>query len=526
MIGVFLIVRIKSVDLIDTKKERLLRELLVLTPLILMYLFLAFYRIDYQSLWTDEVASFKAAAPDESIFSRAIWMNGQGPLYFALLHVWMMAGNSEFVVRSLAALLGGAAVWLTYAVGLRLVNRKLAVVGALLLATSPFFVWYSQETRYITLAVVTSLLSMYAFHRAVAGGSFKVWLTYAIATTMALLSFVPNASLVLAQGLYLILLSHRRLVLPKWIAWQTPVGIIFGTWLVLIYGGLSVSMAGGPTSMQVALDPLPLQTGTLRELSPAVIPYSLFAFSSGFSMGPSVRELHTSRELGALLVQLPTLAPLILLFGALFVMGIVVLRRKADVAVLLLLWLVIPVAGVLILAMNTDVAYNVRYACAAFPAYILILAGAIAVMRRRVLQATVMAAVLCVNGFALANHYFNPRYAKEDTRAAARYLESVGYVGDIILVVGSTAALKHYYKGELPMVTWDSSTARDPAAIVGYLKALSNEYKRLWIVTNRPWETDPKGQVKATLSRWHQITRSKEFAGVEIYSYLSDKNKL
>jgi hypothetical protein len=360
----------------------------------------------------------------------------------------------------------------------------------------------------------------------VAGTSSKAWLAYAIATIMALLSFVPNAFLVLAQGLSLGMLSHRRLVLQKWIAWQIPVVIIFATWLVLSYGRVSVSMADGPTSMQVALDPLPLQTGTPRELSPAVISYTLFTFSSGFSMGPSVRELHTSRELQTLLAHLPALAPLIFLFGALFVMGIVALRRKAEMAVLLLLWLVVPIAGVLILAMNTDVAYNVRYACAAFPAYILLLAGAIAVMRRRVLQATVMAAVLCVNGLALANHYFNPRYAKEDTRAAARYLESVGDVGDIILVVGSTMALKHYYKGELPMVKWDSTTARDPVAIVGYLKALSNEYKRLWIVTNRPWEIDPKGQVKATLSQWHQITRSKEFAGVEIYTYLFDKNQL
>jgi uncharacterized membrane protein len=512
-------------DARNHKVASLLVDLSVLTPIILVYLFLAFYRIDHQSLWLDEVASLAAAAPEESVFSKAIWMNGQGPLYFALLHMWMMAGTSEFVVRSLAAFLGGVAVGITYTLGLRLVNRKLGVVAALLLATSPFFIWYSQETRYITLAVVTSLLSMYTFHRAVAGSSLRVWLTYAITTTMALLSFVPNAALVLAQGLYLVLLSQRRLVLPKWIAWQIPVGIIFGSWLVLSYGGVSVSMAGGPTNMQVALDPVPLQTGTPRELSSAVIPYTLFAFSSGFSMGPSVRELHTSRDLRMLLAHLPTLALLILLFGALFVMGIMALWCKAEVAALLLLWFVVPVAAVLILAMHTEVAYNVRYPCAAFPAYIFILAGAITMLHRRALQVMIIAAILCANGLALANHYFNPQYAKEDTRAAARYLESVGDAGDLILVVGSTMALKHYYKGELPIVTWDRSTTRDRAAIVGYVEALSHDHKRLWIVTNRPWETDPKGQVKTTLSQWHQITRCKEFAGVEIYSYLIDKNK-
>jgi len=506
----------KAAFLRDTKEVTVRRELSVLAPIILGYLFLAFFQIDHQSFWGDEVASLEAGAADTSVFSGAIWKNGHGPLYSALLHIWMTAGNSEFVVRSLPASLGGAAVCLTYVVGIRLFNRKLAMVSALLLATSPFFIWYSQETRYITLAVFTSLLSMYAFHRAVAGGAVKAWLAYAIATTMALLSFVPNAFLVLAQGLSLVLLSPRRLVLPKWIAWQTLVGSIFVPWLLISYGVLAVGVADEPAR---------LHTGTSRELSPAVIPYTLFAFSSGFSMGPSVRDLHISREPRTLLAELPTLAPLTLLFGALFVIGIVALCRKADVGVLLLLWLVVPCAGVLFLAATTNVAYNVRYVCAAFPAYIVILAVAIAALRRPVLQATVLATVLCVNGLSLANYYFNPRYAKEDARAAAQYLESVGDVGDIILVVGNMTALKHYYKGELPIVAWDRSTTRDQAAIVGYLKTLGNEHKRLWIVTNRPWETDPKGQVQTTLSQWHHITRSKEFAGVEIYAYLLDKNE-
>jgi uncharacterized membrane protein len=424
--------------------------------------------------------------------------------------MWTTAGNSEFVARSIAVLLGSAAVWLMYALGVRLLDRKLAVVGALLLATSPFFIWYSQEARFITLAVVTSLLSMYAFHRAVVGGSCTDWLVYAIATTMVLLAFVANAFLVVAQGLYLVLLKHRRVVLPKWIAWQTPVGLIFGAWLLISYGGVAVDMVHEPAT---------LQTGTPRELSPAVVPYTLLAFSSGFSMGPSVRELHISRELWMLLGHLPTLTPLTLLFGTLCVMGIVALYRETDMAVFLLLWLVIPVAGVLLMAATTDVAYNVRYACAAFPAYLFVLAGAIATLRRRVLQATVMVAVLCVNGISLANHYFNPRYAKEDTRAAARYLEAVGEAEDVIVVVGSTVGLKHYYKGGVPIVAWDSVATRDQAAIFRYVKALSNEHKRLWIVTIRPWEIDPKGQVQTTLSQWHSITRLTEFAGVEIYSY-------
>jgi 4-amino-4-deoxy-L-arabinose transferase-like glycosyltransferase len=509
--------QIKSAILVDTKDASWLRELAVLAPIVLVYLILALYRIDQQSFWIDEVASLKAASPQESFFSSAIWNNGQGPLYFALLHIWMAAGHTELVVRSLSTFLGAVSLCLTYAVGLRLVNRKVAAVGTLLFATSPFFIWYSQETRYITLAVATSLLSMYSFYTAASAGSFKLWLSYAVATTAALLAFVPNVFLVFAQGLYLLLSRRARSSLRKWLAWQTAVGLIFGTWLLISYGGLSVGMAGGRRSMEIALNPVPLETGTLRELSAEVVPYTFFAFSSGFSIGPSVEELHLSRELPVLLKDHLSIVPLALLFGTLFLVGVVELCRKTDVGVLLLLWLVIPIAGVIILASTTNVAYNVRYVCAALPAYIFILAAAIATFRRRA-KVAVLAAVFSLNGVSLANHYFNPRYAKADSRGAARYLESAAHPRDRILGVGNMAALAYYYKGGSPFTLIDSRR-KSEVALVEDLRQIAKDHDRLWLVEIRPWETDPQGKVTAALDNLAHRSEHKKFPGVELYSY-------
>jgi uncharacterized membrane protein len=225
--------QIKSAILVDTKDASLLRELCVLAPIILVYLFLAFYRIDHQSLWTDELASIQSAAPDESFFTSTLWVSGHGPLYFALLHLWIKAGQTEFAIRSLSTFVGIAAVCLIYATGLRLFNRKVATVSATLLATSPFFIWYSQEARYLTLAISTSLLNMYSFHRALSTGFFRSWLIYAVATATALLSFIPNAFVAFAQGLYLLSSKHRRPNLRKWLAWQVVVSLVFGTWFLI-----------------------------------------------------------------------------------------------------------------------------------------------------------------------------------------------------------------------------------------------------------------------------------------------------
>jgi len=117
-----------------------------LIPILIIYLCLAFYHIGDQSLWVDEVISVKLAL-DESFFSPVIWFR-QSPLYFALLHVWAKLGTSEMVFRSLSTILGGIAIVLTYIVGLRLFNQRVAWIGATILATSPFLIWYSQEVRH------------------------------------------------------------------------------------------------------------------------------------------------------------------------------------------------------------------------------------------------------------------------------------------------------------------------------------------------------------------------------------------
>jgi mannosyltransferase len=514
--------QIKSAILLDTKDASWLRELAVLAPIVLVYLILAFYRIDHQSLWVDELASIQSAAPNESFFTRTLWVTGHGPLYFALLHLWLKAGQTEFAIRSLSAFLGMAAVCLMYATGLRLFNRKVAVISALLLATSPFFIWYSQEARYITLAIFTSLLSMYSFHQVLSTGSFKSWLIYALATIVALLSFVTNIFVVFAQGLYVLSSKHWRPNLRKWLAWQVLVAIIFGTWLLISYGRLSIISAPGDSSIDVELDPMPLETGTPRELSAAVIPYTFFAFSTGFSMGPSIRELHLSRELLTLMEHLPTILPLLFFFGAVFAFGTVQLRSASNVPGLVLLWLLIPISMVLIVAATTNVAYNVRYACAALPAYIFILAAAIANFRRRVVQRTALMAVLFVNGVALAQHYFNPWYAREDARAAAQYLQAAARPRDIIVAVGNTTAFRYYYKGSLPIVHWDNGRS-DRAIIAANLQGLAINHDRLWLLQIRPWEGDPKRNVKSTLDQMVQITHANGFPGVDIFSYALKK---
>jgi hypothetical protein len=175
---------------------------------------------------------------------------------------------------------------------------------------------------------------------------------------------------------------------------------------------------------------------------------------------------------------------------------------------------------VLAISATTDVAYNVRYVCAALPAYILFLAAGITTLSKRAIQVGVLLAVLSVNGLSLAQYYFNPRYAKADSRAAARFLESVGDTGDVILFVGNSSAWRYYYKGNLPVVNSSRLDTSNRETVGKKLQELTRRYDRLWYIAIRPWETDPKGNVKTVLGQSLENIQDMALPGVEISGYV------
>jgi uncharacterized membrane protein len=509
-------------------RPRWCQHLAVLIPILTIYFGLAFYRIDHQSLWSDEVLSLRRADPDGAFLVRKQWSSGHGPLYFRLLHLWARWGTGELALRALSTLFGGVTVCLAYAMGLQLSNRRVACIGATLLATSPFLIWYSQEVRYVMLMMATSLFAMYTFYRALIVKRLGWWLLHCCSLILAIAAFVGNVFLPLVQGLYLLSSPCRHAVLRKWLVCQLVVLALFAWWA----NDGHVNRLGGhwqKVLLQIAtsdevLASVParqrLATGGSKEFTVMALPYTFFAFNAGFSLGPSVRELHVSRSLMTLRPHALIIAICGLLFGSLVIVGLAALQRQPDTAKLLTAWVAVPIVGTLgISVLIPTLAYNVRYVAMSFPAYILILSAAIAGFRRPLIQIAVLAAVLAVNGVSLAHYYLDPRYAREDTQAAARYLEMTAHSGDALLVVGSAIALSHYYRGSLPIVNWRKPQIKDRTALTDYLQQLSEAHDHLWLVSIRPWEADPKGTVRGMLDDRYTLIRHKRLEGVDIYSY-------
>jgi 4-amino-4-deoxy-L-arabinose transferase-like glycosyltransferase len=504
------------------------QDLTILIPIMTVYFCLAFYRIDQQSFWVDEVLSLRRADPAGAFLARDRWSSGHGPLYFRLLHLWAAWGTNEFALRSLSVLFGGLAVGLVYVMGRQLYDRRLAGMGATLMATSPFLIWYSQEVRYITLMIAAALFAMYTFHRALGARRLAWWLLHCGSLILAIAAFVVNIFLPLAQGLYLICSPFRRPMLRKWVLSQLVVFALFAWWAndtrIDRLGGYWRRVLVQATTSDAQVSTVPsrerLVTGGAREFTLMALPYTFFTFSAGFSLGPSVRELQVSRSLTALSPHALVLSFCGLLFGSLFVVGLAALRRQPDSAKFLAAWLAVPILITLgISALIPEMAYNVRYVAMCLPAFLLILAVGIASFRRPLVQVALLAAVLLINGLSLAHYYFDPRYSREDARSAARYLETAAHSGDVIVTVGSHAAFKHYYKGEVPVVGLGKAVINDGVALAERIGELGATYDRLWLVSLRSWQVDKKGIVRAMIDNRYGRIERRELSGVEIDAY-------
>ena len=122
-----------------------------------------FHHLGTQSLWNDEGNSLRLAQRSVGDLIDAAGRDIHPPGYYLALKGWIaLAGQSEFSLRALSALAGVLTAAVTVALGRALFSRAAGIMAGLLVALSPFAVYYSQETRMYAQLALLSVLSMWA----------------------------------------------------------------------------------------------------------------------------------------------------------------------------------------------------------------------------------------------------------------------------------------------------------------------------------------------------------------------------
>ena len=186
-------------------------------------------------LWLDEALTVNIAKLPLNELRHALLRDGAPPLFYILLHGWMVIfGSGDLAVRSLSGALGVVMLGLTYTAGRRfgsteIEHRWAAWSAVLVVASSPFAIRYSTEARMYMLAMVLVLLGYLALVRLIDEGMSAYPCTGVVLCTAGLLYTQYWSIFLLAVvGLILVLRAWRAPELERLRARQGLLAVAVG----------------------------------------------------------------------------------------------------------------------------------------------------------------------------------------------------------------------------------------------------------------------------------------------------------
>ncbi len=476
---------------------------------ILLAFGLRLYHLDGQSLWMDEGSTVHLAmASLERLAGRLPRSIAHPPLYYYLLHLWMLlAGKSELSLRYLSLLFGTLLVPSTYRAGRRWLGAKRALAAlwaALITSLAPVQIYYSQETRMYTLTAFLNLWGFYLFTLLLERREEKKWwIAYILFTSLSLYAHYYSFFVVLTENLIalgLLLRRHkgRSLLLP-WLLSQSALALLFLPWARAPLGRLT----GGFLEVR----------SQLFGASPSSFPDFLRQVMVGLSLGPTIRESDWYTWLATALLLL------LLIVGA--------LRRDIGRREMPLLYFLVPV----LLAFLVDQRFPhfvPRYLLLVTPGYYLTLAcaveGPLTTWRGKA-SLTGFLILLALFTYGLFNNYFDPTYARDDYRSLyARVVEN-SHPDEVIILDAPWQAgtFRYYYLGryggKLPRYNLPQGYPPGQETTAA-LEAIAQKHAGVWLVLYGQASADPQGLVEGWLNQNGYLTSSEWFGEVRLSHYL------
>lgn len=420
-------------------------------------------------------------------------------------------GTSEWALRAPAALAGVFMVPAMAWVAARWLGRETAAPAAWLAAASPFLVRYSQESRgyaWVMLGTCVSVALLLEARRRCDVRTVGAWFAATVFGALSNPSFALLAPLQLR--LWLGGEPATRRARLGWLAAVTVAIVLlaapFAPPMLRTWDWRRLAPARGPVEGES-----PLRGRTT--LHPGAIPFALHSFAVGMTLGPSLRELRSDLGAATFRRHAAELVAVTMVFGAAGILGLRALarrRRRIDA----LVWLAAPALVVVYFAAQNFKVFNPRYLAVSAPAFLLVVAAGWAdcgARGRRLLGGGI--AVLWA--LSLFHHYFDPRYAREDYRAALAAVREAHVPGEQVLAVGAMEPVDFYGRG-LPVEHLWLGFAADSTRMGRELDAVLSRASGTWVVLSRADDLDPAGRFAR---RMQQIATGgpEEYSGVRVW---------
>ncbi len=456
----------------------------ILIPLFIIALahLLRTFSLDWQSFWIDEIHTFYfIERPFWDTVRVIIGPHHNGPLYFLLLWFWrQLTGPSDFALRYFSTLCSVLAVAATWRLARTWFDERVAGWAGLLLAISPFAIWFGQEAKMYALHMLLASLSTLLLIKALRANRWPVWLGYGVTLNLLAYSHFFGAFAIAAQGLITLITT-----------WHAPRRL--RAYLI--------------TMALVTLPYLPVLRFALRVLPS----FQQQDISKGFvTLEHMLQEFASEFALRSSRLYVVPISRLLWPLAALLALGLFAAwrrdwRRGLWVSGLLFL----PPAIYYPLSFYVPV-FSPKYLSAIYPFFIIILALTIEICRRwwRPLAWGCLALMVGVAGWANVRNLTDPVYQRADWRGAAEFLERHAQADDVITVFAHYAdrGLLRYYTGAARVERFQGQPY-DPDAYYDGFQARG--YGAMWLVLHHDGAMAPHHRLREVAgARYPLITEA------------------
>lgn len=372
-----------------------------------------------QSFWLDEATS--ATVVRNFNFGEIITKFSPGdfhpPFYYLLLKAWTIPfGVSEISTRALSILMALGSIYVIYLIGKEIKNKAFGETAAILLATAPLLVYYSQEARMYALETFLVSLIILVFIKIFNKGNGWLWIVLSL--LLLILGATDYLSLLIIPALFIYSFLKKKNInfISKLTLSHIPLAAGFALWAPYfakqIEAGLSVRM-DNPGWWQI------LGKAGLKEI--ALLPVK-------FMIG---RISFDNKVVYGVVVVIVGL-----LFGYLIFKSLKSLRKNHK---LLALWFIVPILLAFLLSFKLSVFSYFRLIFV-LPAFYLIVTLGLYEAKKKFFPLLFLALVFVNTAFSLS-YLLNSKFQREDWRGLTAEISA----SPVVFPAKSQREAFHYY---------------------------------------------------------------------------------
>ena len=450
--------------------------LIFLSILLLAFVLRLFY-LSHESIWLDEGISIAMAKLNFAQLIDKSAIDSLPPLYYLLLHYWMLLlGDSEFSVRFLSLVFSAASIVVSYQLTKYLWQEKVALITAFLLAISVFHIEYAQEARMYSLLTFLSVSSFYFFLKWKDSAAKKWMFLLFLINLLFLYTHTLAVFFIATQNIYYFLLKKKgAIVVKSWIILQLLLLLAFLPWIQIFLLQASVWQ-------NMVWMPAP----TIRDIAGTLSTYS-----------------------GSILLTL--------VFCVLILKALIHYKKEQLKFNFLVFWLAFPTALLLVFCFLFQSIYLQKYTIASSLPFFILVAYGIQSFEQKKHKIGMLSAITVLAAIKLAVYY--AQEDKEQWREAVALVESNADKNDVILFDAAYCkhnAFDYYVKrsdlNKLPLI--DVREELNESNILR-LDSLSAKAKSTWLVLSH--SRDEKALLAQKIKTDFQVLLHQKLIGIELY---------